>query len=156
MAEDPDACDPTLAPIVSCHLYAGHCLMALGEEAQAYMSYEKAATGEPHALVDFPSVQLAARQLLDMRDKPTKKASTEPSQNPSPKSEPQSSSQTSDPNPEGNIRSPIERPDSLFLPSGIAEIPLLVSVRPGPQRKRPDETPATKKIPSWDTKPYRK
>ncbi|KAI0183601.1 hypothetical protein EV127DRAFT_413958 [Xylaria flabelliformis] len=137
MAEDPDACDPSLTPLVSCYLYAGHCLLALGEESRAYVAYEKAATGEPHALVDFPSVQLAARHMLEMRGKPIiTKASTE---TPSQKSE--SQNPPSNPSPDDNIGSLIERPDSLFLPSGIEEIPLLVSVRPGPQRKRPSKNP---------------
>ncbi|KAI0445081.1 hypothetical protein F4803DRAFT_548492 [Xylaria telfairii] len=123
IAQDEDACDPALAPLVSCYLYKGHILLALGEEKRAYAAYEKAATGEAHALTDFPAVQQAASALLELRNKP--KRETPPPQNP-PSSNPRAS--------EG------QRPDSLFLPSGIDEIPLLVTVRPGPARKCPNAT----------------
>ncbi|KAI8944420.1 hypothetical protein F4801DRAFT_599831 [Xylaria longipes] len=130
IAKDPDACDTSLAPLVSCYLYKGHILLALGQEQKAYDAYEKAATGEAHALTDFPAVQQAARLLLELRNRPRDTGST------APRNPPQNSS-----NPRGgNGGSAVERPDSLFLPSGIDEIPLLVTIRPGPGRRRPNET----------------
>ncbi|KAI0449433.1 hypothetical protein F5B21DRAFT_494338 [Xylaria acuta] len=125
LAKDPDACDSSLAPLVSCYLYKGHILLELGEEKKAYAAYKKAATGKAHALTDFPAVQQAARLLLEFRDKPKEMENT--------------AAQSPNPNPRGNSGYAGERPDSLFLPSGIDEIPLLVTVRPGPQRRRPNE-----------------
>ncbi|KAI1751600.1 hypothetical protein F4782DRAFT_531375 [Xylaria castorea] len=135
IAKDPDACDTSLAPLVSCYLYKGHILMALGEETKAYAAYSKAATGEAHALTDLPAVQQAAAHLLELRHKLKEKASMAP-QNPSRKPIPNSN---------GNDDSTGERRDSLFLPSDIDEIPLLVTVFPGPGRVRPTETSSPNK-----------
>lgn len=142
MAEDEDACDPALAPLVSCYLYKGHILLALGEEKRAYAAYEKAATGETHALTDFPAVQQAASALLELRNKPKQKETPPPPQNP-PSSKPR-----------GNGALTGARPDSLFLPSEIDEIPLLVTVRPGPARRCPNETSGANKV-SEGEKPRR-
>ncbi|KAI0546682.1 hypothetical protein F4679DRAFT_598488 [Xylaria curta] len=78
LAEDPDACDPTDAPVITCHLYAGDCLLALNKESRAYSEYEKAATGVPHAFIDQPSVEIAAKRMQEMQVKPKEEASTKP------------------------------------------------------------------------------
>ncbi|KAI0465946.1 hypothetical protein F4859DRAFT_527667 [Xylaria cf. heliscus] len=129
IAKDEDACDQSLTPLLLCYLYKGHSLLALGEEEKAYEEYRKAATGKPQALTDFPAVQQAAKLLQERQDKPAEKESTA-SKNP-----------PADPgsNPSGNSGSAGERPDSLLLSSGVDEIPLLVTVHPGPERRRSSE-----------------
>ncbi|KAI0418348.1 hypothetical protein F5X98DRAFT_386242 [Xylaria grammica] len=67
LATDPDACDPSLAPLATCYLYKGHILLALRYEEDAYDAYEKAANTETREFTDTATSQEQARRILEQR-----------------------------------------------------------------------------------------
>ncbi|KAI0968722.1 hypothetical protein F4678DRAFT_196604 [Xylaria arbuscula] len=69
MATDPDACDPSLAPLATCYLYKGHILLALDHVDDARAAYEKAAASESRSPAGFAEAGTSSRdeaqRLLD-------------------------------------------------------------------------------------------
>ncbi|KAF2971347.1 hypothetical protein GQX73_g2206 [Xylaria multiplex] len=124
LATDPDACDPSLAPLATSYLYKGHILLAMKYDKEAYEAYEKAAATETWNFTDAATSREVAKGLLAQWDKT--KAARE------------------------KIESPAMRPEDeeFILPisfssigsvwlMGADGIPLPVTVRPGPARPRP-------------------
>ncbi|KAI1199177.1 hypothetical protein F5X97DRAFT_297025 [Nemania serpens] len=68
-ATDPNACDPSLAPLATCYLYKGHIHLGLGQCAAAYEAYEEAAASEAHALTDVPAARDAVKKAMEIRDR---------------------------------------------------------------------------------------
>jgi hypothetical protein len=123
LATDPDACDASLAPLATCHLYKGHVLLGLGRCAEAYDAYTLAAAAPPRALVDAPVARDAARRILALRGGGEKTGSP------------------------GGRRGAGVRGDEhgdggrvgkkLGLAVLLADMALPVTLRPGPVRRRP-------------------
>lgn len=68
-ASDPDACDPSVAPLATCHLYRGHTLVMLCRYADAWDAYDAAVRawdlrGSAGTVGDLPFAGILARQAM--------------------------------------------------------------------------------------------
>ncbi|KAI1435948.1 hypothetical protein GGR50DRAFT_272405 [Xylaria sp. CBS 124048] len=66
LSSDRDACDPSLAPLATCHLYRGQILLRLGRRQEACESFNLAVSSETRALTDAPAVRDAAKRILEV------------------------------------------------------------------------------------------
>ncbi len=67
MATDADACDASLAPLATCHLYKGDILLALNRVAEAREAYEAAATAQTTPPPLFTETGAASRDEATCR-----------------------------------------------------------------------------------------
>ncbi|KAI0531749.1 hypothetical protein GGR58DRAFT_216399 [Xylaria digitata] len=124
LATDPDACDPSLAPLATCYLYKGHILLAMQYDKEAYEAYEKAAVTETWNFTDAATSREVAKGLLAQWDKT--KAAREKIENPAMRPEDE----------EFILPISFASIGSVWL-MGADGIPLPVTVRPGPVRPTP-------------------
>ncbi|KAI0143175.1 hypothetical protein GGR57DRAFT_508245 [Xylariaceae sp. FL1272] len=128
LANDPDACDPELAPLSTCNLYKGHILLALNNYSDAYDAYTAAATARTSALTETPAAKQAAKRALRLRDK-VEEAKRKPSVHTRGSSY-SIGGRTIEMQWDGKL-------GKFTLPHYMADVALPVTVRPGPVRRRP-------------------
>ncbi|KAI2633953.1 hypothetical protein GGS21DRAFT_120494 [Xylaria nigripes] len=77
LASDPDACDPALAPLATCHYYRGQILFALDRQEEAYHEFNLAASSKPHTPTDAPAIRDATQRLAELEQYGRRTESTE-------------------------------------------------------------------------------
>ncbi|KAI3316953.1 hypothetical protein HD806DRAFT_551235 [Xylariaceae sp. AK1471] len=135
LATDPDACDSSLAPLATCNLYKGHVLLGLKRYAEAYDAYTLAATAHTRALVDAPVARDAARGMLELRGRMAGEKRMGCVYEPPRKSLGSFRHGRGRADGEGGGRG--DKMGKLGLAFLLADMPLPVTLRPGPVKRKP-------------------